>query len=263
MSDPRGDVAAGTMRLTVLGSCGSYPGPGRACSGYLVEAGDTAVAIDFGPGSLANLQRHLPLSSLDAVVLTHGHPDHWTDLAGLEVAFTYDLDRTGFAVYGTGENAVKAEAISGELSPTFEWRDLVDRDRFRIGDLVVETSRTVHYVETYALRITLAGLPDGPSLAYSADTGPGWSFAAFEAPIDLALCEATFCADMEPAEIQHLSARQAGAMARAAGVGDLVLTHVYPGVSHEAIAAEGTEAFGAPVAVATDGAVFEVRAGGR
>ncbi|MEZ5136983.1 MAG: MBL fold metallo-hydrolase [Acidimicrobiales bacterium] len=252
----------GVLRLTVCGSSGSYPGPGGACSGYLVQGGATAVVIDLGPGVLANLQRHVPLAALDGGVLTHAHPDHWVDLTGLEVAYTYDLGRSGFPVFGTGETAAKAEVVSGDLAPTLDWHDLADRQRFVIGDLAFETSRTVHYVETYALRITPADAPDGPSLAYSADTGPGWSFAAFGAPIDVALCEATFCADMEPAGIAHLSARQAGTMAADAGVRHLVLTHLFPGVAHQDAAAEGAAAFGRPVHVARDGDVFEVDADG-
>src|SRR3712207_8466497 len=51
--------------------------PGNACSGYLVHDGETSVWIDCGPGTLANLQRHVALADVDAIVVTHGHPDHW------------------------------------------------------------------------------------------------------------------------------------------------------------------------------------------
>ena len=47
------------MRLTVVGCSGSYPGPGDACSGYLVQGGGVNVIIDMGPGTLANLQQHI------------------------------------------------------------------------------------------------------------------------------------------------------------------------------------------------------------
>jgi ribonuclease BN (tRNA processing enzyme) len=66
------------LSLTVLGCSGSYPGKGEACSSYLVRSGSTTVWLDAGSGSMANLQQHVGLDAVDAVVLTHEHPDHWT-----------------------------------------------------------------------------------------------------------------------------------------------------------------------------------------
>ncbi|MGH9022741.1 MAG: MBL fold metallo-hydrolase, partial [Acidimicrobiia bacterium] len=79
------------MELTVLGSCGSYgaPGGGGACSGYLVREGSTALWLDCGNGTFPNLQRHLPIEDLTAVVVTHEHPDHCVDLFGLAVRLSY------------------------------------------------------------------------------------------------------------------------------------------------------------------------------
>jgi ribonuclease BN (tRNA processing enzyme) len=80
--------------------------------------------------------------------------------------------------------------------------------------------------------------------------------------VDLALCEATHLAAAEGDGVLHLSARQAGAMARAAGVRRLVLTHLLPGGDPEVFRAEGAAAFGAPVAVAAVGDVYPVSGGG-
>jgi ribonuclease BN (tRNA processing enzyme) len=244
------------LRLTILGCSGSYPGPDTACSGYLVEGGGVTIALDLGPGTLANLQHHIGLGDLDAVLLSHGHPDHWTDLAGLVVASKYVLGRQGVPVYGTTDTRIRAAAMMGdELGPTVDWRDVTDGDFITVGGLAIEFSATDHYVETLAMRIT-----DGDrTLAYSADTGPGWSFDAFGGPApDLALCEATTLAADQRDGFLHLSARQAGDMARAAGVGRLVLTHQMPGGDPDTFAAEGTEAFGAAVSVARVHDVFTV-----
>ena len=81
------------LTLTVLGCSGSYPGADCPCSGYLVQYGATAVAVDLGPGCLSNLQRHIELPELSGVVLSHAHPDHWVDLSGLHVALKH---RFGF-----------------------------------------------------------------------------------------------------------------------------------------------------------------------
>ncbi|HEV2369108.1 MAG TPA: MBL fold metallo-hydrolase, partial [Acidimicrobiales bacterium] len=83
---PGGFPAGDGLRLTVLGCSGSYPGPGQACSGYLVRHGATTVWLDAGSGTLANLQLHVALGEIDAIVLSHEHPDHWSDVEGFAVA---------------------------------------------------------------------------------------------------------------------------------------------------------------------------------
>lgn len=242
------------LELTVLGCSGSYPGPGRACSGYLVRAGGTNVVVDMGTGTLANLQTHLDPAALDAVVLTHEHPDHWTDLTAVRVLLRYGLGRSGLVVFGTEGTRAMAENVCGRLAPTFEWVTIDDGHRHTVGGVTLTFSATDHYVPTMAVRCDGAGR----SLAYSADTGPGWSFARLGEGIELALCEATTLADGEGDGVLHLSARQAGAMARAAGVPRLVLTHLLPTLDPAAAQREAATAFGQPVEVAHEGATFTV-----
>ena len=86
---------------------------------------------------------------------------------------------------------------------------------------------------------------------YSADTGPDWSLDRIGRDADLALVEATYGTDAEAEGIKHLSARQAGRMARSAGVRRLVLTHLWPGSDPAVHRRNGEVAYGAPVTIAT------------
>ena len=91
------------MRLTVLGSSGTFAGPDDACSGYLVEHDGFRLLMDAGPGTLSNLQQHVPLDRLDAVLLSHAHPDHWTELPTPCNAFRFVLGRDDLPVIGSQE----------------------------------------------------------------------------------------------------------------------------------------------------------------
>ena len=237
------------LSVTVLGCSGSYPGRGSACSGYLVDDGTTRVWLDAGSGTLANLQHHLPLDQLDAVVLSHGHPDHWSDLEGWNIVLQHFLDRTGFPVYAPA--GLKDQTYDG--MPNVAWLDVADGDRTTIGTLEATFSRTDHGPETLAVRIDAGGR----SLGYSADTGPAWSLEALGPGLDLALCEATVPTEQE-GKIQHLSARQAGEQAKAAGVAGLVLTHLWPTLDAGRARDEGAAAFGSPVEVAAMGTRYDV-----
>ena len=243
------------LRLTVLGCGGTYAGPGNACSGYLLRTATTTVLVDLGPGALANAQRHIDLVDVDAIVLSHEHPDHWTDLPVARNVYRYVLDRHALPVFTTaGTMALAAPFCSDE---TFRWATITDRDRIDVGDLSLRFSRTDHPVETLAVLAEA----DGASVIYSADTGPGWSPAAFGVRPDLALLEATFAhGHSNPV---HLTANEAGERALEVGARRLVLTHLLPGTDPAAQRAEAEAAYGGPVQVAEPGLTFTVVAAGR
>ena len=238
------------LTLTILGCSGTYPGPGDACSGYLVRAGDTAVVVDLGTGTLANLQVHLDPGAVDALVLSHEHPDHWLDLPILRNALRYLLHVEGLAVHGTAGVLAAARTLIGEVAPTFVLSPIAAGDTLTVGDITFGFSRTDHPVETLAVRAE----SDGRSFLYSADTGPGWDPSGFGDGVDLFVCEATFRPDEEGGV--HLSARQAGQIARKLGAGRLVVTHVSPLLEDEPQLLAAADAYGGPVELARTGLTF-------
>ena len=243
-----------SVTVTILGSSGTYASVGNACSGYLVEFDGYRVVLDCGPGTLANLQRHIDPTEIDALVLTHCHPDHWLELPVLRNALKYCLGHEGLAVYGTEETLSMAEVVCHhELAPTLLCEVIADGEDLVLGPFRMRTSRTQHPPETLAVRLDAGG----ESVAYSADTGAGWSFAELGAGIDLALCDAT-ALDTERDRVVglHLTAAQAGEMARTSGVGQLVISHLLPGGDPVEYQDEAAAAYGAPVHVALPGATF-------
>jgi ribonuclease BN (tRNA processing enzyme) len=243
------------MELTVLGCSGSYPGVAeRACSGYLVRDGSTAVWLDCGNGTFGSLQRYLGLEELSAVVLTHEHPDHCVDLYGLHIMLRYELHRRDLPVYapaGLGEQL--GTLVHGDWGSTFAWHAIEAADAVTVGSITLRFSRTDHPPPTYAVEMTA----NGSRLVYTSDSGPGWSVEAFPPGADLVLSEATYLHDEKRTPI-HLSAKEAGASARAAGARRLMLTHIWPPLDPTLIAAEGSAAYGQPVLLAEPGLVTTV-----
>jgi ribonuclease BN (tRNA processing enzyme) len=240
--------------LTVLGCDGSYPGPGGAASGYLVRTAAATIWLDAGSGTFARLQEVCFPWTVDAIVLSHDHPDHWSDLES-------------FAVWARHQNAGEPHLV---LAPpglrersyfgndrSFDWREVEPSFRIDVHGLRCSFVATDHGPPTLAVRIEKSdALPDDKPFAYSADTGPDWSVEELGDDIGLFLCEATYTKERE-GDFQHLSGRQAGIMAGGAGVGDLVVTHRWPTVGADALAFEAAEAFGRAVHQAAPGLTLE------
>ncbi|HLU41274.1 MAG TPA: MBL fold metallo-hydrolase [Microthrixaceae bacterium] len=241
--------------VTVLGSGGTYAGVGNACSGFLLRTDTTTVMLDAGPGSFPNLQRHVDPRDLDAVVVSHSHPDHCLDLPVMRNAMKYVLDVDGLPLYTTAATFEVADSLASEgVGSTFAATVITDGAEFTVGDLRFRCSRTDHPVETLAFRVDHGDR----SFAYTADTGPGWSLAELGPGIDLAISEATFLDGSDRTAPVHLSAHQAGEAAARAGVERLVITHVLPTGSFDDAVAEAADAYGAPVEAALPHRTFDV-----
>lgn len=239
--------------ITVLGCSGSYSSAASACSGYLVRSPGATVLLDAGPGTSVELQRHVALDQLDAIVVSHEHPDHWTELPALYHAFRFGLERSGVPVYSTAGTRKLLDAVAPEAAvATYDWTTIDADSHVTIGDQTWTFSRTDHPVETLASRIEV----DGTSIAYSSDTGPDWSPSSFEAPIDLMVYEATLPVEMEDDDIPHVSGREAGERAESAGVRSLVLTHVAPGHDPRERRDAASEVFAGDIALAMPGRTY-------
>ncbi len=239
---------AAPFTVTVLGSSGTYPAAGTACSGYLLRTATTAVWLDCGSGTLANLQRHVALDALDGIVCTHAHPDHWLELPVVVNALRYGIGRPDarLPVYWTAETAELFTAVSGRPpEPAFAPQVIDETSRVRIGDIDLRFSRTDHPVETLAVRADAGGR----AIAYSSDTGNGWELASLGSDIDVALVEATLDED-QAGTTAHLTAGEAGSQATRAGVAGLVLIHLAPGSDPAARMAAAAATFDGPIGIA-------------
>lgn len=247
------------MRLTVIGCSGSFPGPESPASCYLIEHAGFRLVLDLGNGALGELQAHIDLDDIDAVVLTHLHADHCLDLCGLYVARRYDPRgvRTGLPVWGpagTSSRLARAYDLPEEpgMSAQFDFRQLVPGE-MRVGPFVVRADRVNHPVEAYGLRVEAGG----HAIAYSGDTAESPALIELARDADVALFEAS-CLEANPAPGVHLTARQAAEHASAAGARLLLLTHLVPWNDPAETLAQARPAFGGELMLASRGLVVDV-----
>ena len=241
------------LRITVIGCSGTYSSVASSCSSYLMQTDTTSVLLDAGPGSSIELQKHIDLADIDALIISHEHPDHWTELPSLYHAYRFGIGRPHVPHYGTAGTRVLFDAACVEGTVyTFDWTTIDRSSEVQVGDITFTFSLTDHPVETLAIRAEAGGR----SVAYSADTGPDWSPTHFESPIDLLIYEASLRVEMEDMGIPHISGRQAGRRSRDAEVGHLVLTHIPPGEDPMEREDSATAEYSGTVDVATPGRTF-------
>ncbi|MFI0960933.1 MBL fold metallo-hydrolase [Streptomyces sp. NPDC021080] len=242
------------MRLTVLGGCGAWPTVQQACSGYLVERDGFRLLIDPGYATFPRLLGHVTPDEVDAVLVSHGHPDHCADLNPLLRARALgDTPSSAMPLYAPhgALDAVLALDRPGMLAAAYTLRPFRPGERFGIGPFAVDTWELPHFVPNAGLRLTA----DGTTLAYTGDTGPSPDIVRLARGADLFLSEATYLYEVpDPGDAPYLlTARGAGRYAAAAAAGRLLLTHLWPGTDAAVAAAVAGKAYGGPVAVATAG----------
>jgi ribonuclease BN (tRNA processing enzyme) len=243
------------VTVTVCGSAGTHPGPARGCSSYLVEAGDHRLLLDLGNGSLPNLQQRCDVADVDAVLLSHLHPDHFADVYGLYYALRF---------HPAGEQHVDVHAPAGALAhicqllgdgsaPTFgqicRFTEAAAGDVRCVGPMHVHLHAAEHPVETLASRIEV----DGRVIAYTGDSGVTERLVECARDADLLLADATWLERQRPLpEGIHMTGREAGRLAAEAGVRRLVLTHILPTNDPAETAAEAAAAFDGEIVTAHD-----------
>lgn len=252
------------MKLTVIGSAGSYPGPESPASCYLLEAdldGRTwRILLDLGNGALGVLQRYADPLAIDAVFVSHLHPDHCVDLCGYYVLRKYHPagQQSQIPVWGPVGTADRM-ARAYDLEPGPGMNEVFDFQTYgdgpiRLGPFTVEPIPMVHPVPAYGFRISAGG----GVLAYSGDTAACEGLERAAAGAELLLAEASFLESADNPEGIHLTGHECGETATRGGVGRLVLTHIPawhdPQVSYD----EARAAYSGPVDLARTGATYDL-----
>ncbi|WP_026414576.1 MBL fold metallo-hydrolase [Actinomadura oligospora] len=239
-------------QVTVLGSCGAFPESGRACSGFAVDWDGFRVVLDLGYGTLPRLLAHWPDGVVDAVVITHEHPDHCVDLHGLFRVWFYGRPAPAAKVPLYCPPGV-LERLQG-LEPDVELESVFDVHSLpgvhRVGPFTLSGFELPHYVPNAGVRLQ----DEVATLAYTGDTAPHPLLADLGRDADLFIVEATDRdGETERPGRNLMTSAEAGHWARRAGARRLMLTHFWPGNDRAASVAAASEAFENDVLAADEG----------
>ncbi|MDO9536435.1 MAG: MBL fold metallo-hydrolase [Bacillota bacterium] len=216
------------MKLIILGSYGPYPPAGGACSGYLLEHMGFYVLLDCGNGVLSRLQQFISPNKLSAIIVSHLHSDHISDLFILRYALQLELEQ---GVRDSPLQLISPDQPSDEYfrlpyKNVYQLETITEKERFTIGPFQFSFLKTIHPVCCYAIAVFVEGIK---ILVYSSDTEYFPELADFARGVPMFLCEANFLTeDLQKGARNHLSAFQAACLARDAGAEKLLLTHLPP-----------------------------------
>jgi ribonuclease BN (tRNA processing enzyme) len=261
------------VELRVLGKSPAWQDAGGACSGYLVQAAGARVLLDCGNGVFGKLRAVMDYAEVDAVVVSHLHADHILDLVPFASGLIYaprhqPVPVDGWpgtdhpphprliAPPGAGEAFRRLCAASGmreeHIETGFALEEYDGGDVVTVGDIAVRFQAVPHFVPTHALDVSA----DGARITYSADSSPSDALCEFARDTDLLLIEATLPRPERDGPRGHLTPAEAGDHGRRAGARRLVLTHISDELDAERALREAAAAFGGPVEVAREGAVY-------
>ncbi|MBU5211827.1 MBL fold metallo-hydrolase [Heyndrickxia sp. FSL K6-6286] len=244
------------MKLTVIGPWGGYPKVNGASAGYLLEHNGFHLLVDCGSAVLSKLQQYIEPEHLDAAIISHYHPDHIADIGVLQHALIIgkymNKEIRTLPIYGHNEdNAGFQSLFFDDVTKGMAY----DEDQeLQIGPFTISFLRTKHPVPCFAMRIEA----DDQVFVFTADSSYMKSFVSFAQNADILLCESNFYGNMDGSGAGHMTSYEAGELAQAAQVKQLVLTHLPQYGDLNQLKQEAAEKYSGYIQLATEGLIIDL-----
>jgi ribonuclease BN (tRNA processing enzyme) len=219
------------MQLIVLGSGTTVPSTLRNAAGYYLAVHDREFLIDCGSGVLVQLERiGKSYRTLDAVFITHTHPDHIGDLVRLIHALQYTPGwqrEKPLQFFGPKDFAAFFEhhivALAGRPKHFLVQVTEVD-STFNFSGVPIQAMPTLHSPTVHSVGYRFQ--QDDKAVVLSGDCDYHQGIIDLADHADLLVLDCSFPDDLKMPG--HLCASECGQLARAAKVKRLLLSHFYP-----------------------------------
>lgn len=208
------------MRLTILGNNGPFPSAGGACSGYLMEHEDTKILLDCGNGVMSNLLKVCKIDDLDAIILSHLHADHISDLFILR----YALSQQGISIPIYAPSSPKEEYERLHYKNAYDLYPISEDLQLTIGSLSIYFCELQHALQNYGMCIEV----EGKKFVYTGDMEYDEKVIEFARDADILLIESGVLERDLENNPPHISAKQACKIGKETNAKKLLLTHFHP-----------------------------------
>jgi ribonuclease BN (tRNA processing enzyme) len=247
------------MRLDVIGAGPAYTDrPGATGASYLLRLGASSVLLDLGHGAFARLAGTLDPATIDAVVISHLHPDHFVDLVALRHYLRWEKPRRRVRVIGPAGLGARLDALHDEPGFSAAALDIeaLEVGTMTVGSFELEAARVTHTESSFGVRLSDAGDTGAgarPGLVYSGDCGRAEDLDSLVRPGDTLLSEVSFGPGPVVPGAGHLDGPAVGALASRTGAGRVLLTHLQMGYDPAATIASVSARFDGPVELVDPG----------
>ncbi len=253
------ETSRSAISLDVVGAGPAFTNRlGATGAAYLVRSEQTAILLDLGQGSFPRLAGLIDPGSLDAVVISHLHPDHFIDLVALRHYLRWGpAHPRRVRVLGPAGLGGRIDALHAEPGFSAAALDIeaLQQGARAIGSLELQSGLVTHSGESYGFRVAARA---GPGLVYSGDCGRASDLEALIRPGDDLLCEVSFGPGPVPPDVAHLDGPAVGGLARTTGAARVLLTHLLMGFDPDETIASVQGIFGGPVELVEPGDRFTI-----
>ena len=241
------------MKLTVIGFRGGYPGPDEAASTYLLEKDNFKMVIDFGSGGLLKIQKYIHVTDIDAVVLSHYHADHVSDIGVLQHALIVEAQlgrlKNKVSIYGHDKNLEEFNKLTDDYTLGIAYDPT---KKLVIGPFEISFLKTVHPVPCFGMRIT-----DGDkTIIYTADTSYQKEWIDFSKNAQLLIADTNLYEEQKDLDIGHMTSTEAASIARDANIETLIMSHLPQYGNNSDLITEAEKKYQGKVLLAKEGLIW-------
>lgn len=219
------------MIITPLGTVSPYSKKNMNCPGFLIEYGEEKILLDCGNGITRLLKFPHTLKNLN-IIITHYHKDHFGDIGAIQYAsYVYHnlglLDNRIKIILPKNDWYFSKQAILSNNESYSQYFEIDNDFSFNIKDLKItfEDNKS-HSIESYMVKLQNRDF----KLVYTSDIGTTniKKLVDFCKNVDLLICESSLLKRYNSLDKTHMTAYDAGLLARSSNVKKLLLTHFWP-----------------------------------